>query len=167
MKLFRTGRTVVWIGIVIVLALMGVEILLRINPHIAGQQYVNFIWGNIPARDLVQWYDPNLKMIFYNENIHVTRYMNGYTWNHQTDARGFRNPPGATGSDLVLLGDSFVYGTGIDQKDTLAQRLRESGYDVYNLARIGDNPHSEMYMLSKYGLPLKPKYVLYFYYQND
>ena len=162
-----TWRIVALICLMTALALLGAEMLLRAYPHIAGQRYVNFIWGNLPDRDLVQWYDPNLKMVFYHENVHVTRYMNGYTWDHQTDARGFRNPSGTTGSDMVLVGDSFVYGTGLDQGGTFAQLLREKGYDVYNLALIGDNPYSEMYRLSQYGLPLKPKHVLYFYYQND
>src|SRR5207245_5469937 len=64
---------------------------------------------------------------------------NGYVWHHQTDALGFRNASLHIPADVVLLGDSLVYGQGVDFEDTLGNRLEErSGLRVVNLGLQGD-----------------------------
>ncbi|OGZ45139.1 MAG: hypothetical protein A2756_03385 [Candidatus Ryanbacteria bacterium RIFCSPHIGHO2_01_FULL_48_27] len=144
------------------------EVALRIHPQLIDQEYVNYVFGKQTRRDSgIFEYDPDLKIYFMKKNFYTTMYANGYVWDHQTDARGFRNPTAKETSDIVLLGDSFVYGHGVNQDQTLAYFLETKGYSAYNLAQQGDNAYSEMYMLSQYGLFLKPKYVFYFYFTND
>lgn len=58
------------------------------------------------------------------------------------DEAGYRNPPGLYAStytfDLILLGDSFVFGTS---RLTIADVLRGLGnLEVYSLGNIGDGP---------------------------
>ena len=144
------------------------EVALRVNPLIAGQGYANFVLGKQSRRDSsIFEYDPDLQIYFMKKNFSTNMYANGYTWEHHTDAKGFRNPEAKEQSDIILLGDSFIYGHGLNQEQTLAYFLNEKGYKTYNLASQGDSSYSEMHMLVQNGLPLRPKYVLYFYFTND
>ena len=150
------------------LLLVFFETAIRIHPKLLGQGYANFVLSRYNAKkNGIYVHDPVLKMYLMKENFHTTMYANGYVWDHRTDSKGFRNPVSKDKTDIVLLGDSFIYGHGLDWEDTLSHFLESEGYDAYNLARQGDSAHSEMYMLSLYGLPLNPKYVFYFYYRND
>lgn len=79
---------------------------------------------------------------------------------YHTNRHGFRGPdwsyeraPGVT--RVVLVGDSFVFGSGVEQQDTLSEQLRrdlegrhpERRYEVLNLGIPGDNlgSHVESY----------------------
>lgn len=50
-----------------------------------------------------------------------------------TDSLGFRNDHEFRPGDTVLLGDSYLVGNGIDQRDTLPGRLAKAGVSVYSL----------------------------------
>lgn len=66
------------------------------------------------------------------------------------DEHGFRNPPGSAKGpiDLLLLGDSFVAGAGIDDAGAVAGRLRAAGVGrVYNLGQGGAGPWQELMAL--------------------
>jgi hypothetical protein len=55
----------------------------------------------------------------------------------QTDKLGFRNLPEVTpqNADLVIVGDSFVFGSGLSQEQMLAQALsRRTGLRIYSYA---------------------------------
>ncbi len=53
----------------------------------------------------------------------------------ETDNRGYRNDSDYAGAPLALAGDSFLVGTGNDQKDILVNVLRrEHGVDAYSIA---------------------------------
>ena len=150
------------------LLLVFFETAIRIHPKLLGQGYANFVLSKYNAKkNGIYVHDPVLKMYLMKENFHTTMYANGYVWNHRTDSKGFRNPVSKDRTDIVLLGDSFIYGHGLDWEYTLSHFLEGKGYDAYNLARQGDSSHSEMYMLGQFGLPLKPRYVFYFYFSND
>src|SRR5438046_6559742 len=93
--------------------------------------------------------DRTLRMNFMIPNFETTMYANGYVWHHQTDALGFRNATLHIPADVVVLGDSLVYGQGVDFEDTLGNRLEErSGLRVVNLGRQGDCALQEAYRLS-------------------
>lgn len=59
----------------------------------------------------------------------------------QTDEYGYRNAPGtAKHANLILVGDSFVDGTGLSQEDMLASRVKaRTGLIPYSLA-FPDDP---------------------------
>jgi hypothetical protein len=92
---------------------------------------------------------------------------NGLHWHHQTDDRGFRNPPGSQ-SNILLLGDSFIYGHGVEESDTAAAVLRRDyHWKVYNLARQGDCLTQE-YLLFRMQLhKSKPQRVILCAFGND
>jgi len=55
----------------------------------------------------------------------------------QTDSYGFRNTKDFHGQKYILVGDSFVAGNGISQKDLITEQLLHFGIDSYNLANPG------------------------------
>lgn len=79
----------------------------------------------------IYYYDHRLQMNFMLPNHATTMYYNGYVWRHETDALGFRNKPLQVPTDVVLLGDSVVYGHGVDFEHMLGYDLdRRSGLRV-------------------------------------
>lgn len=42
--------------------------------------------------------------------------------------------------DLTLLGDSFFFGVGVNEEETLFNRLSENGYTVFNASENASNP---------------------------
>jgi hypothetical protein len=66
---------------------------------------------------------------------------------YHIDTYGFRNDRDYHGQKYVLVGDSFVAGTGNTQADILsAQLLRDYHIDAYNLAHPGDVPDYARYV---------------------
>ena len=95
-------------------------------------------------------------------------YYNGYTWTHETDRYGFRNSTTLESADIALLGDSNVYGHGVNVDHTIGHYLGKlTGMQVINMARQGDSSLQEPYLLTEYINQLRPKYVLYFFNEND
>ena len=111
--------------------------------------------------------DPVTGLNFLYPNDERDVVFNGYRWHHSTDHRGTRNPPD-TGSRVLLLGDSFIYGHGVEENQTVAHYLREEhGWEVYNLARQGDGLGRESVMLRTFIDELKPEKVVLFPFIND
>ena len=158
----------------LVVAALGVafgalEVLLRVRPTMLGQTFANGAFSRYTVRaGGIYYYDPNLRMNFMIPNHHTTMYFNGYSWRHETDALGFRNAPLHIPADVVLLGDSFVYGHGLEFEDTLGHRLEErSGLRVANLGRQGDCVFQEAYLLTEYIGVFAPRFVVYVFTWND
>ena len=86
----------------------------------------------------------------------------------RTDARGFRNRTALEQCDVVILGDSFAEGSSVSNEHTWAVRLAEiSGLSVYNLGMSGYDPLHYLESLKRYGLGLKPRYVLCCLYEGN
>ena len=95
-------------------------------------------------------------------------YFNGYRWHHQTDSRGFRNPSERSSASVVLLGDSIVYGHGVEETSTIRSHLEALlGQPVANLGKQGSSIHDEYQTLKAFGLSLQPRYVFVFFLGND
>lgn len=155
--------------IVIFFCLLFFECLLRMYPLILGQNFANGVLGKYNTREWgIYYYDPLLKINFMKPSYNTTMYYSGYTWSHSTDSKGFRNDVERETADIVLLGDSYIYGHGVENNQTVARFIESlSGYSVINLGKQGDCSYQELYMLYNYGISYKPKYVIYFFYDND
>jgi hypothetical protein len=93
---------------------------------------------------------------------------NGHHWMHRSDAWGMRNQETRERTDIVLLGDSMVYGHGVDQQQTVAHFLRQlTGLSVSNLAFMGDSAPEYLAKLRNFGLPLRPRLAIVFFFEND
>lgn len=84
------------------------------------------------------------------------------------DENGFRNPPGRTRADVVLIGDSFLEAGLVPREQTIAALLENDlGLIVSNLGCSGYGPQQEKIVLERYGLPLKPKAVVWFFFEGN
>jgi hypothetical protein len=112
--------------------------------------------------------DRELRMNFMRPHFETRAYWNGYWWRHRTDAWGFRNPDDLARKSLVLLGDSMIYGLGVEEEDTVAHFLRaDHGRAAYNMARQGDSLFQE-YVLARLYLPaIAPESAVLFVFVND
>lgn len=89
---------------------------------------------------------------------------------YHSDAHGFLNPAGTWDSlpaDVVLIGDSFTNGYCVADDSSLAGSLRRRWPRTVNLGTGGSGPLAELATLVEYGLPAKPKLVLWFFFEND
>jgi hypothetical protein len=145
------------------------ELVVRAAPAVLGQSFVNGLYTRYSTKPGgIYFEDPNLKINFMIPNYETRMYYNGYVWTHQADALGFRNRAVRIPADIVLLGDSFVYGHGVDVEQTVGHFLEEcSGASVMNLGRQGDSPLQEAYLLAEHAALFEPRLVLYFFYDND
>lgn len=87
-----------------------------------------------------------------------------------SDEHGFNNPGGlyAPGEvDAVILGDSFAQGACVCTNKNLATCLREKYPHTLNLGNAGNGPLSALATLAEYGEPLRPKNVVWCYYEGN
>lgn len=151
------------------LCIGALELVLRAYPQLFGDTYSNGVLSKYTTRAGGIYYkDHALGINFMIPRLTTTMYYNRYVWTHEADTFGFRNRDSAVPADVVLLGDSMVYGHGVDYEDTVGYLLRQrTGLSVVNLARQGDCAFQEAYLLTEY-LPLfRPRWVLYHFFEND
>ena len=89
---------------------------------------------------------------------------------YQSDEHGFRNPLGIWNRapvDLVLIGDSFTVGECVPSEETLGGWLRRHYPTTVNLGVGGHAPLFELAILEEYASALKPRRVIWFYFEND
>ena len=101
-----------------------------------------------------------------------------YSVEYHTDHRGFRTaaePTAAATSAkrLLLLGDSFTFGSGVAYHETwpvrLQQALRQDGllFEVINAGRRGADTRSEVSLLERLLPQVQPNFVLLVFLPND
>ena len=163
----RLARRIGGVAFSVGLVLVSLEAALRLAPGLIGGRLANAVYSAYgPAG--IYFRDREVQMNFMWPNFVTRAYWNGYWWQHRTDAGGFRNPPELTAKSLVLLGDSLIYGHGVEEEDTAAHLLRaQHGRPAYNMGRQGDCLFQQ-YVLSRLDLPrLRPETVVLFVFVND
>ncbi|MCS6926682.1 MAG: hypothetical protein NZ578_12350 [Candidatus Binatia bacterium] len=89
---------------------------------------------------------------------------------YDSDERGFHNPVGSwtTGRvDIVALGDSFTQGMCVPSEKNFVALIRQRWPKTLNLGNQGDAPLTMLATLKEYAQPLRPRVVLWFYFEND
>jgi len=89
---------------------------------------------------------------------------------YESDRFGFNNPDSIYNSKtrpILVIGDSFVHGHCVPRGKDVAGRLRQLGKPAINLGMQGNGPLLELATLVEYGLPLKPKMVLWVYFEGN
>ena len=105
----------------------------------------------------------DVKMFFSPEEL-------GYYSIYKTDEHGFNNNKGLyikDHIDILLTGDSFTEGKSVKQENNISGVLRKMGYRAVSLGMGGNGPLIEYANLVEYAIPLRPKVVLWVYYEND
>lgn len=95
---------------------------------------------------------------------------NGRFSHYQSDEYGFNNPKGLMNKpvNLLVVGDSFAHGACVDEGNDIASMLRKKGQPLtVNLGSSGIGPLIELASLTEYGSKLKPKQVLWLYFEGN
>jgi hypothetical protein len=153
----------------VALCLVGIEILLRLAPGIFGMEIANSVFGRYgTAPGDIYFADTESGMKFMHPDFQTRAFHNGYFWDHATDRRGFRNPQDRPVNGLLLLGDSLIYGHGVDEEQSVAHFLETAhGRSVYNLSRQGDSLYQHYVNLRLHLEEFEPEAVVLFVFYND
>jgi len=151
------------------LMVLALEVSLRAWPTMLGVSFANGALSRYTTRaGGIYFADRDLRISFMIPNHSATMFANGYVWRHRTDALGFRNEMLHIPADVMVLGDSFVYGHGVDVEHTVAHYLEQrTGLRVVNLGRQGDCAYQEAYLLTAYLPVFKPRFVVLVFSAND
>jgi hypothetical protein len=107
-------------------SLVALELVLRAYPLLLGDTYANGVLSKYTNRPGgIYYYDRALGMNFMIPDLTTTMYYNRYVWTHQTDTLGFRNRGPVVPSDVLLLGDSLIYGHGVEYEHTPGYLLHQ------------------------------------------
>jgi hypothetical protein len=103
---------------------------------------------------------PNVTTVFCNETgkYHV----------YESDEYGFSNPKQLyrQGLDLALIGDSFTQGFCAGSA-SYAEQIRKLYPNLLNLGINGDGPLIELATLREFVAPIRPKNVIWFYFEGN
>jgi len=160
----------------IVLLFLLLELLFRSTPSLFPQKLHNYIFTediNKAKEKMVEYLNESPYVKFKPNTIIRSQGYRGdnqqfvYEWT--TDKIGFKNIEFVSKQekvDIVALGNSFTEGMGVSIDKTWPSILTENGYLSYNLGVQGYAPIQLEGSLKKYGLKLKPKYVIIGYYSG-
>jgi lysophospholipase L1-like esterase len=90
----------------------------------------------------------------------------------RNNSLGFRDrevPPKSNRYRIVVVGDSFTWGQGVEERDRFSNLIEQSlgsGYEVFNFGRPGDNMPEHLDVLTQ-ALTVSPDFVLLQLYIND
>ena len=87
----------------------------------------------------------------------------------QSDKYGFNNNEDKFKKNInsILVGDSFGMGDCVKYNEGIAYQLNEIGFETLNLSYSGNGPLLEYATLIEYGFELKPKNIIWLYFDND
>jgi hypothetical protein len=89
---------------------------------------------------------------------------------YESDEYGFNNPRGIWGADsvdVVTVGDSFVHGLVVEPGLDIASHIRKRYPLTLNIGYAGNGPLRELASLVEYAAKVHPRFVVWFYYEND
>ncbi|MCW5872756.1 MAG: hypothetical protein KIS61_36235 [Candidatus Eremiobacteraeota bacterium] len=144
------------------------ELLLRLTaPYLGPRVSTELFRSYSIERCGIYLLDPLHSIQFMWPNRHTRCMVNGYAWSNDTDERGLRNPRDCA-SDILVFGDSFLYGHGVELADSAVDILRRKyGWKVYNMARQGDSIYQQYTLFRLYFDILKPRHLILCPFAND
>src|SRR5262249_51191283 len=140
------------------LAVIACELVLRLNPQVLSGELADHAFGKYHSysggiyrrdRRLGQRLRPNLATLAY---------FNGFWWRHETNPAGYRGAR-FDRADVVFLGDSMIYGHGVENSDTVPSRFAAlTGLRVANLGQPATSPLQALLSFREIGLTLRPRF---------
>lgn len=143
------------------------EISLRLAPGLLSGKIANFTYGAYHT-------DPGGMHEHHEQLGHTMKrrfrkriYWNGHWWRHETNANGYRGPL-LKKADVVFLGDSMVYGHGVETDETAAAQFETlTGLRTANLGVQAFGAIQELILMEQLGMTLHPRYVVLCIHPND
>lgn len=145
----------------------SVEAVLWIHPHLLRGELADWAYGRY-HHYTGGMYQPDQHCGYrLKPNTTYNAYWAGYWWKHQTNSKGFRGPE-IEQADVVFLGDSMIYGHGVDDDQTAAARFEErTGITSANLGQQATSALQALRIFETTGIALKPKVVFFCAHMND
>src|SRR5207253_2124342 len=89
---------------------------------------------------------------------------------YRSDEHGFNNPPGIWSdgkAEIAAIGDSFVQGTCVPTDQPLVGVIRTEYPGTLNLGMSGNGPLLELATFEEYVTTVKPRIVLWFFFETN
>jgi hypothetical protein len=146
-------------------------------PPVGAARSSNPETGNISLRGIVQPHPSNSIIYTLQPNLDLTFVRARVV----TNSCGMRSPERPVAKPrgvyrIALLGDSFAFGWGVEQKETFAQHLEDNlnraskgspRFEVLNFGVPGYSTFQEVALFEELGLDFQPDAVLVYFVQND
>lgn len=107
-------------------------------------------------------------------NTRTTRETEEYRYTSSTNSLGFRSPEIGPKRDgeyrIMLLGDSFFWGVGVEESETVASELERAGspnLSVHNFAVVGYNTVQELIVARSYVERVRPDHIILGYFVGN
>jgi len=84
-----------------------------------------------------------------------------YGFNNKAEVWNFKN------TFAIFIGDSFAYGADVTHDEGYVELFKKKFPNTINLGCGGNGPISELASFVEYAKILKPKYIIWNYYEND
>jgi hypothetical protein len=170
MKKFFANISVLLVSIFI--AVCFCEIVLRValpverkrSRYMATRNIFHYDGRNVQFdEDAGYWMRPNLKVRFSNSEFNTTVSTNSF--GARDDERSLKDP------DMILLGDSFTFGSGVEKSQTCESYLESLSHStVLNLGLSGYGTIQEFLLLERFAATqksLKGRLIVFLFYPND
>lgn len=148
-------------------AVAGPESLLRLEPGLLSGNVANAAFGgyHFKAGGI---FDQDLHLgAVLKPNFERDLYWQGHWWHHVTNAAGYRGTQ-VEQAEVVFLGDSMVYGHGVENEETVPSRFQaQSGRSTVNLGQSITCPIQMAMRYRRLGVPLRPRVVYLCSHFND
>jgi hypothetical protein len=95
---------------------------------------------------------------------------NGYYVIYESDEHGFHNPKGLWSTaplDIAVIGDSYAHGACVKTDANFVSLIRQHYPATLNLGNDGNGPLLELATLKEYVPALRPRLVLWFYFERN
>jgi hypothetical protein len=160
----RRGRRVVLYGVAFSLLLGActtflLELVLRLRPGVLGGPIANVAYGGYHwHRGGIYGLDDHRGPVI-RPSVRRPMYWNGHWWQHTANEDGYRGPK-LDRADVVFLGDSMIYGHGVEDDQTVAAAFsRHTGQAAANLGQQGTCQLQSLLTWRARGRSLRPRYV--------
>jgi hypothetical protein len=138
---------------------LAFEAVLHLRPSVLRGRLANIAYtGYHWQRGGVYELDPHRGPVL-RPGVRRPMYWNGHWWRHETGASGWRGPDVAH-ADAVFLGDSMIYGHGVEEPQTACARYAaRTGTTAVNLGQQGTCQIQSFLTLSRHAPRLRPRLV--------
>jgi hypothetical protein len=146
---------------------LGVEAVLWSAPGLLHRRIANQVLSGYHS-ELDGIYVPDLYLgRTLRPGFTRSMYWNGHVWRHDANADGYRGPR-VERAAAVFLGDSMIYGHGVETGETVPARFQAvAGLPSANLGQQGTGPVQALERLRRTGLRLRPRYVFFCAHPTD
>jgi hypothetical protein len=148
-----------------VAVLIVLELILRAVPSLLPEEaQLRIHWRQMADADTAKTRaDPDVGFL-YPANVAARVAQTSVEFGFRMDSHGFRNPgPWPERADVVAVGDSWVFSYGVDDEEAWPRLVERSlpGIRVINLGLSGFGPEQYTRVYQRFGVPLRPKVLLY------